>query len=76
MMTNLLKSRKFWIAIVDMVTGLLALYVTRFMSDADAQLVIQTWALMQPVILVWIDSIAAEDFAQIKAGTHVSQQDK
>jgi len=68
------KSRKFLIAIIDAITGLLALFITRFLQPEDAQLVIQTWALMQPVLLVWIGSIAVEDAASIKAGTHPSQK--
>ena len=74
-MNTLLKSRKFWIAIIDAAAGLLALYVTRFLQPEDAQMVIQTWALIQPVLLVWIGSIAVEDAAALKAGTHPSQQE-
>ena len=68
-------SRKFLIAIVDACAGLLALYVTRFLSPEDAKLVIQTYALIQPVLFVWIGSIAAEDAAALKAGAHPSQKE-
>ena len=67
------KSRKFSIAIIDAFAGLLALYVTRFLTPDDAKLLIQTYALIQPVLLVWIGSIAAEDAAALKAGVHPSQ---
>jgi len=69
------KSRKFLIAMVDAFAGLLALYVARFMQPEDAQLLIQTYALIQPVLLVWIGSIAFEDGAAIRAGTHPSQKE-
>jgi len=74
-MKPIYKSRKFLIAMVDAVAGLLALYVARFLQPEDARLVIQTYALIQPVLLVWIGSIAVEDAAAIKAGTHPSQME-
>lgn len=69
------KSRKFLIAVVDAFAGLLTLYVTRFLQPEDAKLVISTYALIQPVLLVWIGSIAWEDASAIKAGTHPSQKE-
>ena len=68
------KSRKFMIAMVDAVAGLLALLMGRFLSPEDAGLVLQTWALLQPVILVWIGSIAYEDGQALRAGDHPSQR--
>ena len=68
------KSRKFLIAIIDAFAGLLALYVTRFLQPDDAKLVLQTYGLIQPVLLVWLGSIAAEDAAALKAGSHPSQK--
>ena len=67
------KSRKFLIAVVDAFAGLLALWVSRFLQPEDAQMVLQTWALLQPVLLVWIASIAWEDSAALKAGVHPAQ---
>ena len=74
-MKPIYKSRKFLIAMVDALAGLLALYVARFLQPEDAKLIIQTYALIQPVLLVWIGSIAVEDAAAIKAGTHPSQME-
>ena len=69
------KSRKFLIAIVDAVAGLLALYVARFLQPEDAKLVLATYAIIQPVLLIWIGSIAWEDSAALKAGVHPAQKE-
>ena len=61
------KSRKFLIAVVDMIAGLLALYVGQFLPEYE-DLILQTWGYAQPVVLVWIAAIAWEDTAAMKAG--------
>ena len=69
------KSRKFMIAVVDMIAGLLTLIVGRFLPPEDAQFVLQIWGYAQPVILVWIGAIAHEDGQALKAGAHPVQKD-
>ena len=68
------KSRKFMIAVVDMIAGLLAIIVGRFMQPDDAQFIMQIWGFMQPVLLVWIGAIAYEDGQAMKAGIHPAQK--
>ena len=70
------KSRKFLIAMIDAGAGLLTLYVARFLQLEDAKLVISTFALLQPVLLVWIGSIAYEDGQALRAGVHPAQKDR
>ena len=64
------KSRKFLIALFDMIAGLLTLVAGRFLTPEDANFVLQLWRLAQPVILVWIGAIAYEDGQAMKAGIH------
>ena len=68
------KSRKFMIALVDMIAGILALVVGRFMQPEDAEFILRMWGLMQPLLLVWIGSIAYEDGQAMKAGIHPVQK--
>lgn len=75
-MSRFTKSRKFWIAVLDMIAGLIALYSGRFLSPDDARLIIQTWALMQPVLAVWVGSIAYEDGKALSAGVHPKQKEQ
>ena len=67
MKPNIFKSRKFWIAVVDAFTGLLALWVTQFIPEYK-ELIIQTWAFLQLPVGVLIASIAYEDAAAMKSG--------
>ncbi|WP_455219843.1 hypothetical protein [Kaarinaea lacus] len=75
-MKPIYKSRKFLIAVVDMIAGILALVVGRFMQPDDAQFVLQLWGYAQPVILVWIGAIAYEDGQAMKAGIHPQQKEE
>ena len=70
------KSRKFLIVMVDAIVGFAALLATRYMTPEDARFLGAMWAIWQPAVLVYIGSIAWEDSAAIKAGTHPSQQQK
>lgn len=65
---NILKSRKFWIAVVDAFTGLLGLYAAAFLVPERAELIIATWGFLQIPVGVWINSIAKEDAAAMQAG--------
>jgi hypothetical protein len=61
------KSRKFLIAVVDAGAGLLSLYVSQFLPT-HKDLILQTWAFLQPVVVVWIAAIAYEDGQAMRAG--------
>ena len=67
------KSRKFIVMAIDAVAALLALYMVRLLPPEEAALVIQTWAIIQPVMLAVILGIAYEDGKALQAGTHPSQ---
>ena len=65
---GLLNSRKFWIAVLDMVVSLCLYFVGKYapgMMD-DIKIII---ASAQPVVLILIASIAWEDAAAKRSGT-------
>ncbi len=68
------RSRKFLVAMIDGGIGLAALLISRFMTPEDAKFLAAIWALWQPVVIIYIGSVAWEDSAAIKAGTHPNQQ--
>lgn len=69
------RSRKFMVMALDAIAALLALYMVRLLPPAEAALVIQTWAIIQPVMLAVIVGIAWEDSSALKAGSHPSQRE-
>ena len=66
-MSRLLKSRKFWIMIVDVFISTATYFVNRFVSPQTANDVIWLIAAWQPVVYAVIAGIATEDAANITA---------
>jgi hypothetical protein len=66
MKPNILKSRKFWLAIFDLVVSL-ALYFTGKYAPIAAEDVKVVIYAIQPVFVALIASIAVEDAAFIKS---------
>jgi hypothetical protein len=64
-MKSLLRSRKVLLAILGVVQTAGSLYL-----DLPAEL----WVSINALLVTLIGSIAVEDSAQIKAGTHISQK--
>jgi hypothetical protein len=56
------KSQKFWIAVSDMVAGLAIFFVGKY-APVYIEDLATLWLYAQPVLLIWIASIAAEDVA-------------
>ena len=71
---GLLQSRKFWLVVIDAVGGLLALFAAEFWPD-NANFIIGVWGGVQPVFVVAIGGIAAEDAAAKKAGVHPAKRE-
>ena len=70
--SGLLHSRKFWIAILDAFIALATLWIGQLFSPETQKMILQTLAILQPVFLTDIASIAHEDAAQIKADAQVA----
>ncbi len=60
-------SRKFWIAVADCVSGLALYFVGKYVPAAAEDLQ-TTWIALQPVLVILIAGIAAEDFAEKHTG--------
>ena len=69
--SGLLHSRKFWIAMLDAIIALATLWIGQLFSPETQKMILQTLAILQPVFLTVIASIAHEDAAQIKADGQV-----
>lgn len=72
-MQALLKSRKFWILILDTVVSLALYFVGKYapVAEADVKLLILT---LQPVFVTIIGAIAYEDGQALAAGVHPAQK--
>jgi len=57
-------SRKALIATVDAVCSVGAILVTRYFSPDDTTMTLAIIAILQPLVIVWINSIATEDAAR------------
>ncbi|MEN6507086.1 MAG: hypothetical protein ABFD92_21325 [Planctomycetaceae bacterium] len=62
----LLRSRKFWLAILDAIAAILGLWVGTLVDEATAKLIMATWAATQPVFVTVIAAIAYEDKANME----------
>jgi len=71
--SGLLHSRKFWLAVVDAIAAILALWVGSYVEPKLAQLILATWAAFQPVLIVVIAAIAYEDKANVQASAKVEE---
>ena len=64
----LLKSRKFWLLILDTVISMIAYFVGKYMG-VQGEDVLFVIGILQPVFVALILSIAVEDAAEKRAGT-------
>lgn len=72
--SGLLRSRKFWLLMLDMGVSLATYFITKYAAPGladDALIVIGT---VQPAFVVIIGAIAYEDGKAKEAGNHISQQ--
>ena len=69
----LIRSRKFWLAVLDFLAGILALWVTALVPEPMRNLILATWAAFQPVLIVVILSITIEDKANIAASAKIEE---
>lgn len=73
---SLLKSRKFLLAILDAFIGSLSLILAWFLAPDKVISVMTLFGLWQPVVIILIGSIAAEDIALSKAGAEMYKADQ
>lgn len=66
-MSSLLKSRKFWLMIVDVVVSTVTYFVGQYVSPEVGENIIWLIAAWQPVIVALIAGIATEDAANAHA---------
>ena len=66
-MNRLLKSRKFWIMIVDVIISTATYFVARYVSPEVGENIIWLIGAWQPVIYAVIAGIATEDAADAVA---------
>ena len=62
-LARLAYSRKALIATADAVFSIAAVLVTRYFSPDDTTMTLAIIAVLQPLVLVWINAIATEDAA-------------
>jgi len=63
-LTSLTYSRKALIATADAIFSVGATLVTRYFSPDDTTMTLAIIAALQPMVIVWINSIAKEDAAR------------
>jgi hypothetical protein len=65
---SLLRSRKFWVMMLDLVVSLVLYFTARYANPAIAEDIKFLIASLQPVFLFVIASIAYEDKANVENG--------
>ncbi len=71
---SLLRSRKFWLAVIDLVTAVLGIWLGRFFDAETARLIMLTWAATQPVWLALIGSIAWQNKTAIQGEANIKRE--
>lgn len=69
--SGLLRSRKFWLLILDTIVSALVFFVTKYATPAAAEDAIYMIGLIQPVFVAVIAGIAWEDSAAKRAGVRL-----
>ena len=69
-MQTLLRSRKFWLMVLDVVISTITYFVTAYVSPEIAEQIIWVIGAWQPVIVALIVGIAMEDAAVKGASTY------
>src|SRR3990167_11496933 len=72
-MGNLLKSRKFWLLILDTVISLATFFLTKYASPEAVDAALVVIGSLQPVFVIIIAAIAYEDGQALAAGAHPGQ---
>ena len=70
-MQALLKSRKFWLMILDVVISTITYFVTAYVAPDIAEQIIWIIGAWQPVIVALIIGIAVEDAAEKGASMYI-----
>lgn len=74
-MEALLKSRKFWITIFDVVVSTVTYFVTALVNPEIAEHILWVIGAWQPVIVALITGIAIEDAALKNSGNFKASQE-
>lgn len=64
----ILKSRKFWLMVVDVVVSLTSVLLGWYLAPEQAERIMTVIAILQPVVVSLIIGIAVEDAAEKRAG--------
>ena len=74
-MQSLLKSRKFWLMVLDVVVSTAVYFVTAYVAPEVAEQIIWVIGAWQPVIVALIVGIAVEDAAEKSAIMYIAHDD-
>ena len=70
-MSSLIRSRKFWLMVLDIVISTITYFVTAYVAPEVAEQVIWVIGAWQPVIVALIVGIAVEDAAEKGAAQYI-----
>lgn len=74
-MNGLLKSRKFWLMVVDVVISIASYMVTHYVAPENQELALYLIVTLQPVVVAVIGGIALEDAATKNATSNNEQKE-
>lgn len=69
----LLQSRKFWIMLIDVIVSLVAYFTGKYTSPETSKDILFLIGSLQPIILLVVGSITAQNIEGIKAAADVEQ---
>ena len=72
---GLLRSRKFWIAVLDAVVSSITVLATALLSPEQVDMVLLLVGIWQPVFVALIAGIAYEDGKAKAAGRHIVDEE-
>lgn len=72
-MGKLMKSRKFWIAMVDLVVSVVTYLAAKYLAPTAAEDVLTLLGIMQAPVVLVIVSMTVEDVQAMRMGIHPIQ---
>ncbi len=63
----ILKSRKFWLMVVDVAVSLATYFITKYAAPAAADDILKVIVTLQPVVIAVVASITVQNVAAMRA---------
>lgn len=76
MISNILQSRKFWLAVADAVFATATVVLGMIYAPEQLDIILKVLAIWQAVVVALIVGVTVEEVAKLRAGVHPLQTNR